>query len=79
MAIEGGAVVGGASLGAVDKGEASLEGVGHQFGPQGLAGVGGHDHQGLALEVEFLVFFGVDPGCDPLDLLAGGIGHRLDC
>ncbi len=65
-------------MGAVHEGQRSFEGVGDQLGPERLAGVGRHDHQRLALEVEFLVLFGIDPCCDPLNLGGGGLSDRFD-
>ena len=52
VAVEGGAVVGGAPLGTVHKGERPFKGMGHQLGAQRLTGMGRGDDQRLALEVQ---------------------------
>jgi len=71
MAVEIAAEVGHAPLGAVDIGQGLLKAQGAEHCPQWLAGLGRVDGEGLALEVEILVFLGGGPLEDLLDAPLG--------
>ena len=76
--VEGGSVVGGTPLGTVHKGETAFKGMGHQLGPERLAGMGRVNDQGLASEVLFLVLFGIYPLGNPFFVLFGYLGNIFD-
>ena len=76
--VEGGAVVRSTPLGTVHKGQAAFKGMGHQLGPERLAGMGRVDDQGLASEVLFLVLLGVYPFGNPFFFLFGYFGNIFD-